>query len=86
MTAFKYFTPKEQKAEKEKAKQAKLEDYKKQCIERCNSLTSVKGWTGEYLHRNKTPKSQKAYSLKQGGRSRKHRRGSQKTKKWFGLF
>jgi hypothetical protein len=83
MAAFKYYTPKEQKEEKEKAKNAKLEDYKKQCIDRCNTLSAEKGWTGEYLYKKSTPKSQKALSKKGGRRkSRKHR----KTRKWFGLF
>lgn len=90
MPAFKYYTPKEQKKEKEKAKGEKLESYKKECIERCNTLMVKKGWTGEFLYKKKSPKSQKAYSIKEGGRrkSRKHRasRKSRRTKKFFGLF
>jgi hypothetical protein len=90
MPAFRYFTAKEQQKDKEKAKQEKIEGYKKQCIERCNSLTVKKGWTGEFLYKKKSPKSQKALSLKEGGRSksRKNRasRKSRRTKKFFGLF
>ena len=90
MPALKYYTPKEQKKEKEKAKEEKLKKYKNECIERCNTLTVKKGWSGEFLYKKRSPKSQKAYSLTEGGRrkSRKHRasRKSRRTKRFFGLF
>jgi len=78
-----FYTDEQRKADKNKFKAAKLEEYKKQCIDRCNSMNIKEGYISDYLVKRETPLSQQAQRRKS---SKGGKRRARRTKKFFGLF